>query len=257
MIIPNQSNINFNYLLPDGQTVTGELDSNIVNTEILTDSVIKTKNAEKTFMQEGEITHHYVTISNMSEAELFNNVFKDIMSAGASYVPGSVKVNGVSQPSYDPIAGFPLPNIEPTAIAEIEYAIKADNPKTVTPVTNYATLSYTVNDPVRGNVNYSENTNTVSIDIISNAMTVVKSVDKGLAIKGDNLHYTSVVTNTGTINKTDIVFNDPIPAGTTFVADSVKINGVSSPAYNPAVGFNLPDLAPGAAASIEFDVKVN
>ena len=88
-------------------------------------------------------------------------------------------------------------------------------------------------------------------------MTVVKSVDKGLAIKGDNLHYTSVVTNTGTINKTDIVFNDPIPAGTTFVADSVKINGVSYPAYNPAVGFNLPDLAPGAAASIEFDVKVN
>ncbi len=257
MIIPNQSNINFNYLLPDGQTVTGELDSNIVNTEILTDSVIKTKNAEKTFMQEGEITHHYVTISNMSEALLFNNVFKDTMSAGASYVPGSVKVNGVSQPSYDPIAGFPLPNIEPTAIAEIEYAIKADNPKTVTPVTNYATLSYTVNDPVRGNVNYSENTNTVSIDIISNAMTVVKSVDKGLAIKGDNLHYTSVVTNTGTINKTDIVFNDPIPAGTTFVADSVKINGVSYPAYNPAVGFNLPDLAPGAAASIEFDVKVN
>lgn len=99
-------------------------------------------------MQEGETSHHYVTISNTSEALLFNNVFKDSMSAGASYVPGSVIVNG-------------------------------------------------------------------------------------------------------------IVFNDPIPAGTTFVADSVKINGVSYPAYNPAVGFNLPDLAPDAAATIEFDVKVN
>ena len=53
------------------------------------------------------------------------------------------------------------------------------------------------------------------------------------------------------------MFKDPIPAGTTFVADSVKINGVSYPAYNPAVGFNLPDLAPDAAATIEFDVKVN
>ena len=257
MIIPNQSNINFNSVLPDGQTITGELDSNIVNTEILTYSVTKIKNSDKTFMQEGETSHHYVTISNTSEALLFNNVFKDTMSAGASYVPGSVKVNGVAQPSYDPIAGFPLPNIEPTEIAEIEYVIKADNPKTVTPVTNYATLNYTVDDPVRGNVNYSENTNTISIDIISNAMTVAKSVDKALAIKGDNLHYTSVVTNTGTINKTVIVFKDPIPAGTTFVADSVKINGVSYPAYNPAVGFNLPDLAPDAAATIEFDVKVN
>ena len=36
-------------------------------------------------MQEGETSHHYVTISNASEALLFNNVFKDTMSAGASY----------------------------------------------------------------------------------------------------------------------------------------------------------------------------
>ncbi len=57
-------------------------------------------------MQEGETSHHYVTISNTSEALLFNNVFKDTMSAGASYVPGSAIVNGVAQPSYDPIAGF-------------------------------------------------------------------------------------------------------------------------------------------------------
>lgn len=73
------------------------------------------------------------------------------MSAGTSYVLGSVKVNGVAQPSYDPIAGFPLPNIEPTEIAEIEYVIKADNPKTATPVVTYSnqvqTLIQTPNFP--------------------------------------------------------------------------------------------------------------
>ena len=35
-------------------------------------------------------------------------------------------------------------------------------------------------------------------------MTVVKSVDKAYAIKGDNLHYTSIITNTGTNSKENL-----------------------------------------------------
>lgn len=257
MIIPNQSNITFNYVFPDGATQTGELDSNIVNTEILTYSVPKVKTGDKTFMQEGETSVHTVTITNNSQTQLFNNVFKDQMTAGASYVPGSVIVNGVAQPTYDPIAGFALPAINPGAAATISYTIKADNPLTTTPVTDFANLSYSVNDPERGTVNFNENTNTVAVEIISNRLTNVKSVDKVFAVQGDNLHYTSTITNTGTIAKTDIVFKDPIPVGTTFVAGSVKINGVIYPAYNPATGFPLPNLAPSEVATVEFDVKVN
>lgn len=257
MIIPNQSNITFNFVLPNEQTESGEKDSNIVYTEILTYSVPKVKTADKTFVEEGGNAHHTITITNNSQTKLFNNVFKDHMSAGASYIAGSVKVNGVSQPNFDPVVGFPLPDLNPGDAVTIEYDIKADNPLTTTPVTNFATLDYTINDPARSNVNYSENTNTISLEVISNAMSVVKSVDKNFAIKGENLHYTSVIKNIGTITKTNIVFKDPIPVGTTFVTGSVKINGVSFPAFNPSVGFNLPNLAPGESATIEFDVKVN
>ncbi|MDE6372424.1 MAG: DUF11 domain-containing protein, partial [Clostridia bacterium] len=88
-------------------------------------------------------------------------------------------------------------------------------------------------------------------------LTNVKSVDKAYAVKGDNLHYTSVITNTGTLEKTDLVFSDPIPAGTTFVPGSVKINNVAYPTYNPQTGFDLPDLAVGNAVTVEFDVTVN
>lgn len=257
MIIPNQSNISFNYVLPDGQTIAAELDSNIVNTEILTYSVPKVKSGDKTFLQEGETSQHSVVITNNSQTRLFNLVFKDAMSGGAAYVAGSVTVNGVSQPAYDPVAGFPLPALNPGQAVTVAYTIRANNPMTQTPVTDFATLSYTVDDPVRGNVNFSENTNTVSVQIISNRITNVKSVDKAYAVKGDTLHYTSVITNTGSLLKSDLVFTDPIPAGTTFAAGSVKINGVAYPAYNPATGFDLPDLAVGAAVTVEFDVTVN
>ncbi|MDE7086559.1 MAG: DUF11 domain-containing protein [Clostridia bacterium] len=257
MIIPNQSNIAFNYVLPDGQTIAAELDSNIVTTEILTYSVPKVKSSDKTFMQEGETAEQTVVITNNSQTQLFNMVFTDNMSSGATYVAGSVTVNGVSQPTYDPVAGFPLPPLNPGQAVTVTYTIQANNPVTQTPVTNYATLNYTVDDPLRSDVNFSENTNTVSIEIISNRLTVVKSVDKAYAVKGDTLHYTTVITNTGTLLKSDLVFTDPIPAGTTFVAGSVKIDGVSYPAYNPQTGFALSDLAVGQSVTVEFDVTVN
>lgn len=257
MIIPNQSNIAFNYVLPDGQTIAAELDSNIVTTEILTYSVPKVKSGDKTFLQEGETSQHSVVITNNSQTQLFNLVFKDTMTSGATYVAGSVTVNGVSQPSYDPIAGFSLPALNSGQSVTVAYTIQANNPMTQTPVTNYATLNYTVDDPVRGNVNFSENTNTVSVQIISNRITNVKSVDKTYAVAGDTLHYTSVITNTGSLLKNNLVFTDPIPAGTTFVAGSVKINGTAYASYNPAIGFDLPDLAVGDAVTVEFDVTVN
>lgn len=257
MIIPNQSNISFNYVLPDGQTVAAELDSNIVNTEILTYSVPKIKSADKTFLQEGETAQHTVVITNNSQTQLFDLMFKDAMSDGATHVAGSVTVNGVPQPTYDPVAGFPLPALNAGQAVTVGYTILANNPVTQTPVTNFATLDYTVNDPARGNVDFSENTNTVSVDIVSNRMTVVKSVDKSYAVAGDNLHYTTVVTNTGTLLKSDLVFTDPVPAGTSFVAGSVKVDGAAFPAYDPQTGFSLPDLPAGASVTVEFDVKVN
>lgn len=257
MIIPNQSNVAFNYVLPDGHTVADDLDSNIVTTEILTYSVPKIKSGDKVFMQEGETSVHTVVITNNSQTQLFDLILKDTMSSGASYVAGSVTVNGVSQPAYDPVAGFPLPSLAPGQAVTVSYTILANNPMTQTPVTDTATLNYSVNDPIRGNVNFSEDTNPVSVEIFSNRMTVVKSVDKAYAVKGDSLHYTTVITNTGSLTKSDLVFTDPIPAGTTFTAGSVKINGVAYPALHPQTGFDLPDLAAGEAVTVEFDVTVN
>ncbi len=257
MIIPNQSNIAFNYVLPDGETIAAELDSNIVTTEILTYSVPKVKSGDKTFLQEGETSVHTVVITNNSQTQLFNLIFKDNMSNGATYVAGSVTVNGVSQPTYDPVAGFPLPNLAVGQSVTVAYTIQANNPMTQTPVTDYGTLQYTVDDPLRSDVTFTENTNTISVQIISNRITNVKSVDKAYAVKGDTLHYTSVITNTGSLLKTDLVFTDPVPAGTTFVDGSVTVDGVSYPAYNPQTGFDLPDLAVGEAVTVEFDVTVN
>ncbi len=257
MTITNQSNVKYNYILPDQSTQSGEQESNTVNTEILTHSVSKVKSSDRTFLSEGETARQTVVITNNSSVTLQNAFFKDVMTGGASYVPGSVVVNGVSQPSYDLASGFPLPEIPADGRVTVTYTIRADSPMTQTPVVNRATINYTVNDPVRGPVTYAEDTNDLFLAVVSTRMTNVKSVDKAVAASGETLHYTSVITNPGTQTKTNLTFTDPIPAGTTFVSGSVKIGGTSYPAYNPATGFPLPDLAAGANATVEFDVKVN
>lgn len=86
---------------------------------------------------------------------------------GATYVEGSVLINGVSQPTFNPIKGFTIPDLNPDQTVIIEYELKANNKITATPVTHFATLDYSVYDPARGEVNYSENTENVSFNVIS------------------------------------------------------------------------------------------
>lgn len=252
MTITNLSNTQFSYTLPDGSVQTETRESNLVNTEVLTSSFTKVKGSNKTFLQEGENATQTVTLTNGSLFKLSNMFFADTLSSGASYVPGTVFVNGVSQPTYDVNAGFPIDDMEPNDVAVINYDIKADNPLTQPIVNNFATINYTAAErPL------SENTNTIQLAVVSNRLSIVKSVDKPVAIKGENLHYTNTITNTGTLLKTNLIFTDAIPAGSTFVVGSVKVDGVPQISYNPETGFPLADLAVGASTVVEFDVTVN
>lgn len=254
MIISNKLNITYNAIMPDGKVISGSAESNTVTTEILTYSVLKDIRPDKTTVRIGESVLYTVTITDNSSTKLFNNSFAISHPDGASYVADSVKINGVAQPSYDPVIGFVLPDLNPDDTVIIEYELKADKPITVT---HFAMLQYTVNDPLRSNVNYTENTDAVSLTVISDRVDVVKTVDKSYACKGEQLHYTINVINTGNIAKTDLVFKDPIPVGTTFVENSIRVNGIAYSSYNPETGFVLRKLSPGEKTTIEFDVKVN
>lgn len=257
MLIPNKLNITCTATMPDGKRLSEITESNTVSTEILTYSVLKEIRFDKAYAHEGESAHNTVTITNNSATKLFDNLFKIPQLNGTNYVSGSIKVNGIAQPTYNPITGFSLPDLNPGKAVVIEYDIIVNNPMTVTPATHFATLNYTVNDPARGNATYSENTSTLSINVISDKIDVIKSVDKYFTVRGDSLHYTTTITNIGNIIKSDMIFKDPIPEGTTFVSNSIKINGISYSVYNPEIGFAIKSLAPGEVLTVEFDVKVN
>ena len=117
-----------------------------------------------------------------------------------------------------------------------------------------------------------------TIDIVGNlplvdAHKVVAIVDdqngNGAADPGDTLRYTIVVSNFGAVPATGVVLTDDVPQYTTYVADSVILNGagvgrpdggvsplIAGVALNSA-GQPSGTIAAGASATIVFDVEVN
>jgi len=124
MNITNQSNVTYNAVVPNQAGTPGELASNNVNTEILSYSISKVLRADKTSAKEGETVHNTVTVTNNSTTRLVYTFISNPTPEGATYVAASVKVNGVTQPIYDPVKGFPLPELNPGDTVAIEYTIK-------------------------------------------------------------------------------------------------------------------------------------
>lgn len=256
MKILNQSNVTYNAVVPNEAGTPGSLASNTVNTEVLSYSVSKVSVCDKTFAKEGETVHNKVTVTNDSTTKLTHNFISNPTPNGASYVAGSVKVNGVTQPTSDLIKGFFVPDLNPGESLTVEYDMRINTPMTVSPVTDLSEFQYTVNDPVRGEVSYTENTNSVSINVVSAKLKVVKSVDKAFAVKGETLTYTITFTNEGNININDIYFTDNIPQGTAFVEKSVMINGQNISAYRPDIGYSVASLPPNGSATTSFQVTI-
>ena len=257
MKILNKSNVTYNAVPPNQPGVPGSLTSNSVETEVLSDAIKKVMTVDKTFAKEGETVHNTVTITNNASAVLTPAYIINPAPDGASFVEGSVKINGVAAPA-DPVLGITLPVLNSGETITIEYDMQIKSPSTVTAVTNTAEFRYDVGDPVSGIIStYTEPTNDVTVNVVSAKLEVVKSVDKAFAVKGETLTYTVTFTNKGNININDIYFTDNIPQGTTFVDKSVMINGQNIAAYRPDIGYSVANLPPDDSATTSFQVTID
>ena len=87
------------------------------------------------------------------------------------------------------------------------------------------------------------------------SLNVMKSVNTLQAGVGDTLTYTILIQNTGTVPATNIVFQDPIPSGTAFVANSVTINGVVQQGADPMLGFRYQIFRSGKRLRLRFKLQ--
>ncbi|WP_045577385.1 DUF11 domain-containing protein, partial [Desulfosporosinus sp. I2] len=133
--------------------------------------------------------------------------------------------------------------------------------------TNTATINYQYQiDPNLPPLNGTTTSNpviTVVTETIIGELAVVKSVDKAFTTVGDTLTYTSVITNQGNVDASNVFFLDLPPVGTTFIPGTVTINGVPQAGLNPTVGFSIPAsppndvIPPGGVVTVTFQVTIS
>lgn len=212
------------------------------------------KSADRSFVAYGNEIGYTLTVRNTGTTDAVNVSVSDPMAAGTTLKAGSIKVNGVQY-----AGGFPvsIASVAAGATATVTYTAVASSLPSVNPTVNSATANYEFSPFVGITVSASAKSNDVPVYIVYNKVFVSKSVDKNYAESGDELTYTSVVTNTGSLAQSNLVFKDAPPSGTAFIPDSVRIDGISKAGYDPAVGFPLKDLGEGESTTVVFSVTVN
>lgn len=252
--ITNKSRITSNYTLPDLTVKQNEVESNVSYTEYMTASFTKVKEVSKTFAEPNDELIQTLTLTNNSEYDIFDITITDIISEGGTFKTGSVEIDGVAKPDLDPIQGIALESNLTKNGGEtvITYKLVANENPTVDAINLISNIVYSVNEVD----NLQEQSNSVSVDIIKEDISVEMESDKSAVIVGDTLVFQSVITNNGSIKNTEVYFYNTMPIGVDFVADSVEIDDVVKVGLNPETGFKLEDLEPGDQIKVKFSVKV-
>ncbi len=254
--IENQSSIEYDYKInPTGDAITTDLESNITVTDLAIGELNMIKSVDKTYATIGDILTYTIVLNNNGNVLLTDIVFKDIVPTGATFVSGSVIVDGTSQPTYNPNTGFNVGSLLILGSRTITFQVEVTSlpdPNTIIN-TSSATYNYLVIIPIGG----SSTSNSVTTTINVNNLEIVKSASPSTVTKGDTLTYTTVITNNGNIDATDIMFTDIVPSELTFVPESVTIDGTPYSSYDPNDGFSLGTLSPGDSITVVFETTVN
>lgn len=249
--ISNQSTVSFT-----SGTFSGSSSSNTTVTPVIQPQISLVKTANTVNATVGDTIVYTVTVSNTGNLEAIVTL-TDAIPAVTTFVPNSVVVAGVPQPGTSPVTGIPVGNVAAGVTATVTFAVILSSLPTPQQLSNFATASFTFTPPDGRTLTGSATSNTLTFPVSAPNVAVVKSTASTAAAVNDTVTYSVLITNSGIAPVSNIQFSDPIPAGSSFVAGSVTVNGVVQPTANPAGGVALGTLAPGANATVTFNIRVN
>lgn len=302
--------------LSDDPYVNGAADPNVAGDEDPTRILIESPpsfriekistylGASPNVLLAGERLRYTITVQNTGSADAAGVELVDQLPASTTYVPGSTTLNGVAIPDSG-TGGLPLVDGIPINAPQdptpgVMNGGVADNTATITfDVTVYpdvpdgtvisnqafvSALGYgiadqpsddprtpLVDDPTRDIVG-----NLPLLFATKSAALQVDLGSPGIVDPGDVLRYTIQIYNNGSIPATAVRLGDAVPADTTYVADTLTLNGL--PVGQPDGGVSpliasIPvssaDLTPplpaagegvltaGESATVQFDLQVN
>ncbi|MDE7086560.1 MAG: DUF11 domain-containing protein, partial [Clostridia bacterium] len=109
-----------------GYPATGFSNSNPVAVYIIVREVTNVKSVDKAFAIKGDILTYTSVIKNTGSVPVTNVVFTDAIPAGTTFVNGSVYIDGVNYPAYNPQTGFFAANLTPQASVTVTFQVQVN-----------------------------------------------------------------------------------------------------------------------------------
>lgn len=217
-----------------------------------------TKLTSTNFADVDDVILYATILTNNGNIPASNVTFTDIIPAGTTFLPNSVMINGVPIANANPANGIFIGTIGANSSRTVSFEVFVPTIPAVNPITNQSgtTFQYTY-DPSKPAVMQMVASNTVQTTINNASISATKSADKQFANVNDIITYTTTLTNNGNTLASNVVFTDVIPNGTSFIPNSVTVNGNIIPNVNPASGIAIDPINPNANTTISFQVQVN
>lgn len=238
----------------DEEKIDVQAKSNSITTNVVESDIVLTKTVSKSWALPQEEIDVTTTITNNMNVDIVDINIKDTLGEGATFVAESLVIGSESKPDLNPIDGFSYSATIGANGGELtmSYKVMIDKYPAQSTVKNKTTLSFDID----GNT-FQLNSNEGEIEILENEVYLLKQASPSVVKRGDEITYTITISNDGTLDNTDLMFTDALPEGTTFVENSMTIDGQSQEGANPANGFALKDLGTGESIVVQFKVLVN
>lgn len=234
---------------------TGASTSNTVSTPVSEAVVAVSKSASTANATVGDTFSYSFTLTNTGNTEA-TATLTDTVPAGSVFIDNSVLINDVPVPDVNPATGIPVGVIPAGDSAVVSYVVNIVSYPASRQLVNQAAAAYSFTLSNGRVINRSSLSNTVTVNVALPNVTLAKSVSRTVAVTGDTMTFTSVLTNNGIAPVSNIVLRDPLPSNAAFVPGSVLVQNVSLPAASPEAGLSLGSLAPGASVTVTFEVII-
>lgn len=203
------------------------------------------------------------TLVNKGTNDAIETLFRSRIPNGLEYVVGSVYVNGVSRPAFNPVVGFTIDTLEVEQTITISYRVKVINypaEGSVFPTSSF--LDYQFETCQSEKVSSVSESNLVEIELVARDVPVLimdafvngeKAIETSV---GERVKFLLILENVGNEDALNVNVIDFLPQELSIDLSSVVINTLLNPG-NPLVGVTAGTILKGDKVYAEFDAIVN
>lgn len=249
--ITNIANIDFSYTVNPNEpnAASGNAISNEVTTQVNDANITTVLTVDKAVSDIGEVLTYTITLTNTGNVDANNVVINAPNPAGTTYINGSLLGATGAPPTLTLSNSIPAGgSTTVTYQVLVGDSIPAPNPITQSVETNFDFTQ----DPANPNgESGTSSSNTVETRVNSAIISTDKSVDKAYANIGDTITYTITISNTGNVTANNVVINDILPIGVTFIPATL-IGATGAP---PTLTVNSP-IPANSSVVVRYQVKI-